>query len=122
MTKENTFYPRNKMEVGGFLISCILIIIFVIFGSLSIIYHFRVRDCYLHRNPWCFNDWVCLKGGSQVDVVAKWKEGLDNCRITPSNRDPTKATTLPGGGTKKPTCPGVGDITHIAPSASLPNT
>ena len=96
-----------------FAIGCLLIIIFVIVGSLGLIYQARVRKCAAYPNPSCYTDWTCqtADGGSENVYQTRLQNYLNNCgpgATNPSSscpcvNPPEAAISDPNSGNGNPT-------------------
>lgn len=47
------------LEIILYLISWILILLLLIFGSMAVIYSLRYKQCSTTTMPWCYQDWRC---------------------------------------------------------------
>lgn len=70
-----------------FAIGCLLIIIFVIVGTLGLVYQTRTRKCASYPNPSCYTDWTCLTadGGTENVYETRLQSYLNNCGSTATN-------------------------------------
>jgi hypothetical protein len=70
-----------------FVISCLLVIIFVIVSSLGLIYQTRSRKCIAYPNPSCYTDWTCRTADGRTENVyqTRLQNYLNSCGSTVKN-------------------------------------
>ena len=70
-----------------FALGCVLIIIFVIVGSIGLIYQSRTKKCAAYPNPACYTDWTCntANGGTENVYQTRLQNYINDCGPNAAN-------------------------------------